>query len=447
MRRAGMCVVALALGCPAETVSPVHPFHADVFLRDRAGRAVVLRGVNVGKKNAPWFDFHQPEDFARIRTAWGMNAVRLLVEWAAIEPEKGRFDDAYLDGIAQRVKWAADANLLVVIDMHQDVYGEGFVNGGGNGAPLWTCDSSHYARFVPTTPWFINDLNPEVLSCYDGFWSRDELKTHFIEAWRRVAKRLASFEAIVGFDILNEPYWGSYNVVAFESDLLQPLYERVVSAVRGEAPGWIAFLEPSALRNGGGRTRLVRPTFGNFAYAPHSYDRNAESGNGFDPMLRNAIVSNVAALADEARELGAPLWIGEYGGTNDSAGIAAYMTAQYDAAGAVAASSMYWSYSKGAYGILAPDGSEAMPLADTLVRPYPERVAGDPIDWRWDANVFTMRWHAAGAAPTIVSVPGRRYPGGYDVDCGGCAWNADVGSLVVTTAPPGDPAVLSIRPR
>jgi endoglycosylceramidase len=373
--------------------------------------------------------------------------VRFIVEWAAIEPEKGRFDDAYLDGVAERVKWAADANLMVVIDMHQDVYGDGFVLGGGNGAPKWTCDASHYANFVPTSPWFINNLSREVLACYDGFWKSDELKEHFVEAWRRVAKRLAGFEAIVGFDILNEPYWGSYNVVAFESELLQPLYERVVPVVRGEAPGWVAFLEPSALRNGGGRTRLVRPAFGNFAYAPHSYDRNAESGNGFDPKLRDVILTNVAGLAEEARELGGPLWIGEYGGTNDSPGIAAYMTAQYDAAGAVAASSMYWSYSKGGYGILAPDGTEAMPLADVLVRPYPERVAGDPIDWRWDAGAFTMRWHASGTAATIVSVPVRRYPGGYSVECDGCAWHADGPSIVVTNPPPGDPAALVIRPR
>jgi endoglycosylceramidase len=374
-----------------------------------------------------------------------MNAVRLLVIWAAIEPQKGVYDDKYLDALADRVKWASDANLAVIVDMHQDVYGEGFAIGGGDGAPLWTCDASHYTKFVPTNPWFINDFNAEVLACYDGFWSDPENQTHFVEAWRRVAARLSGFEAIVGFDVLNEPYWGTYSVLAFEQDKLQPLYERVVPVVRGEAPGWVAFLEPSSLRNGGGHTRLTSPSFANFAYAPHSYDRNAESGNGFDPMQRGFILSNVASLADEARELGGALWIGEYGTPQDAMGLVEYMSAQYDAAGAVAGSSMYWSYAKGGYGILNEDGSESMPLADVLVRPYPERVAGDPIDWTFANGAFTMRWHPSEkiAAPTIVSVPKRRYPQGYAVDCA-CVWHADGASVVVTSAT-SDPAILNIR--
>ena len=66
-----------------------------------------------------------------MRDAWGMNAVRFLVLWAGVEPSYGQYDDAYIEGIAQRIEWARDANLLVVLDMHQDVYGEGFSNGGG----------------------------------------------------------------------------------------------------------------------------------------------------------------------------------------------------------------------------------------------------------------------------------------------------------------------------
>jgi hypothetical protein len=218
-----------------------------------------------------------------------------------------------------------------------------------------------------------------------------------------------------------------------------------VPVVRGEAPGWVAFLEPSSLRNGGGHTRLTAPSFANFAYAPHSYDRNAESGNGFDPMQRGFILSNVASLADEARDLGGALWIGEYGTPQDAMALVDYMSAQYDAAGSVAASSMYWSYAKGGYGILNEDGSEAMPLADVLVRPYPERVAGDPIDWSFANGTFTMRWHPSEkiAAPTIVSVPKRRYPQGYTVECA-CEWHAEGASIVVTAAT-GDPATLNIR--
>jgi len=76
-----------------------------------------------------------------------MNSIRFLMTWAAIEPQKGVYDDAYLDAVATRIEWAKAANLLVVLDMHDDVYGEGFVKGGGDGAPMWTCDASNYASF------------------------------------------------------------------------------------------------------------------------------------------------------------------------------------------------------------------------------------------------------------------------------------------------------------
>jgi hypothetical protein len=61
-------------------------------LHPRRGRgAAILRGVNVSgeNKHAPWFGFHQAQDFARVRDAWGMNAARFLVLWAALEPSTG----------------------------------------------------------------------------------------------------------------------------------------------------------------------------------------------------------------------------------------------------------------------------------------------------------------------------------------------------------------------
>lgn len=422
------------------------------FIRDAQGRAVILRGANVSGKNKapPWFDFHGPADFARMRDDWGMNAVRFLVSWAAIEPEEGVYDSSYLDAVAERVQWAQDANLYVVVDMHQDVYGMGFVSGGGDGAPLWTCAPSNYAGFMPTSPWALEDLEAGVTACYDGFWHGAGLQAQFGEAWRRVAARLAGYDNVVGFDIFNEPYWGSHPIEQFEPDLLGPFYEKMVPIVRSAAPQWIAFLEPSAARNLGGTTHLPVPSFTGYVYAPHSYDTTAESGGGFPPADAPKIVANVAALAGEARGLGAALWIGEYGGTASESGIADYMKAQYDGAGAVAASSMYWDYTEGGYGLLNPDGSEAQPLVDSVVRPYPERVAGDPVSWSFDetSSTFTLRYHPDPSitAPTLVSVPARIYPGGYAVDCGGCSSSVIPGSLLITTPPASDPAVVTLTP-
>jgi endoglycosylceramidase len=421
-------------------------------LRDADGRAVVMRGANLAgaHKVAPYFGFHEAADFARLRTDWGLNSIRFLMVWAAIEPEPGVYDESYLDGVALRLSWAREAGLLVVLDMHQDLYGEGFT--GGDGAPRWTCDEARYAAFVPRDPWFLGAQDENVLACVDGFWTSEALQASFVAAWRRVAERFADEPAVIGIDVLNEPHWGTYAITSFEADRLQPLYERVIASVREVAPGWVAFLEPSASRNGGIATGLgVTPLPANTVYAPHSYDIMAESGEGFSEERRQALIDNAALLADEAGLLGAALWVGEYGGQADHPGIAEYMDAQYDAFGAVAAGSMYWAYDRGGgYSLLDADGNERQPLVDVIARPYPERVAGDPIGWSFDSTTttftFSYRADPAIAAPTEIAIPARVYPAGFAVDCGDCSFEEIAGGVRISAPPTGDPAVVTLSP-
>ncbi|HTJ83718.1 MAG TPA: cellulase family glycosylhydrolase [Polyangiaceae bacterium] len=425
------------------------------FIRDDDGRALLLRGVNLAgaHKSAPYFSFHQPADFARVRDDWGMSTVRFLITWAAVEPERGVFDEAYLDALAERMDWARDAGLFVVLDMHQDVYGEGFVSGGGDGAPRWTCDESHYAAFEPNpSQWFFNYLSPEVLACYDQFWSSTDLRAEYAEAWRHVATRLEGYDdVILGFDPMNEPYWGSYVITGFEESVLQGFYEELVPKIREIRPKWIAFLEPASSRNLGVRTGLTKMPFADVVYAPHSYDRDAESGMGFDPAQRDVVLANARDLAGEASALGAGLWIGEYGGMADAPGIVEYMTAEYDAFGATAAGTTYWAYDEGGgYSMLDADGTEREPLVSTLIRPWPERVAGDPVSYAFDAatSTFTLTYRPdrSIAAPTVISIPPRVYPDGFTVECDGCASTAIQGALEITTPPRGDDAVVTLVP-
>ncbi len=442
----------LVIGCGStpDAATPEPAWHVSGgFVRAPDGRAAILRGANLAgaNKSKPYFGFHQPADYQKLRDDWGMNSIRFLVIWAGIEPAKGEYDDAYLDQLAERIGWARDAGLHVVLDMHQDVYGEGF---GGDGAPRWTCDESRYAAFKPHTQWFQNYLDPNVQACVDQFFSNDDLQSHYVEAWRRVAERLKDNDAVVGFDVINEPQWGSDTPGNFEADHLQALYEKVVPAVREIAPDWLAFLEPGANRNLGIPTGLVPFPFPDVVYSPHCYDAAAEQGMGFSAAGRGAIVSKIASLADEASALGAALWIGEYGGTTTSSGISEYMAANYDGAGAVAAANTYWAYDEnsGGYGMLEDDGSEKAVLLDALARPVPELVAGDPIQWSFDATTrtFAFSWHPDPhvGAPTLLSVPAHAYPSGYSVTCDGCESTQSPGELTITKAPGGDPATLTI---
>ncbi len=443
----------LALSCrekpSAEPAREVYRVEGG-FIRDGQGRAVVLRGANVSgdNKHPPYFGFQTVDDLKKLRSLWGMNAIRFLVSWSALEPAKGTFDAAYVEAVAARIDWAHEAGLLVVLDMHQDLYGEGF---GDNGAPRWTCDEWRYEAFKPIEPWFANYFNSSVMACFDKLYTDPVLGEHYAMAWRQLSARLANHPAVLGFDVMNEPFWGSAPVEQFEQTRLQPFYERIVAAVRQDAPSWLAFLEPATSRSIGYPTGLTRPSFDNLVYAPHCYDSGAESGMGFDPRQRQNVLDKLASFRREANAMGAALWVGEYGGMAAAPGFAEYMNADYDGAAATAASSMYWHHGKdNLYGMLAPDGTEKPAAIAALIRPYPERVAGTPSSFAYDeaTKTFTVNYRPDRgiSAPTVLSVPAAAYPQGAVVECGGCPVQIEEGRISVLSPPEGEVVTLTVRP-
>ncbi len=431
MGRTSVSLFALLVSCDAGTPPPYQV--KDGFLRDSDGRAVILHGANVSGMNkySPYLDFQQAPDIARMRDEWGMNGMRLVVTWAAIEPQKGTFDDAFIDALADRVTWAEAADILVVVDMHQDLYGEGFRKGGGDGAPIWSCDPAKYDAFVPTDPWFFGSLDPNVEACFDAFYADP---SEFVAAWTHLAQRLAVHANIVGFDPLNEPSWGSYSINNFEADILSGFYEKVVTAVRSQAPNWVAFVEPSSSRNLGYPTGLPKFDYPNVVYSPHSYDRNAESGDPYDGGDRANIQSNAQGLRAEATSLGAALWIGEYGGSSTLPGIEQYMQDELDSIDSVSGGATIWDYSDGGYGLLSATPGEMT----TFTRPYPQRVAGDSVQYAWDSqkHVLTLTYSPKGSAPTLVAVAPAFRPVA-SVDCGGCTFDFAEPGVRILTPPSG----------
>ena len=235
---------------------------------DSAGRQVLLRGVNLGgdcKVPFPNGGTNFPSDFSDHRTvsfigrpfplaeadehfgrlkAWGMNCLRLLTTWEAVEHAgPGKYDTAYLDYFADLTRRAGDYGLYVFIDFHQDVWSR---MSGGDGAPGWTFEAvgldfttfhasgaAHvmqhkydYARGgrqedrYPMMTWANNYRMPAnavmwtLFFCgdlfvpefkIDGQSAQDYLQSHYVGAMREVAKRVKGMPHVLGFDTLNEP--------------------------------------------------------------------------------------------------------------------------------------------------------------------------------------------------------------------------------------------------
>lgn len=183
------------------------------WIVDAKDRVLILRGVNLSgrSKRPPFLPDQTREEIAALRE-WGFNSVRYLIVWEAVEPKPGQYDDAYLDRVAERVKWCREAGLRVILDMHQDLFSRKY---GGDGAPEWACLDDGIAFVENKDAWFVNYSAPAVIRAFDSFWANRGgpggigIQDRFISAWQHVACRFRDDANIVGYDVLNEPCYGS----------------------------------------------------------------------------------------------------------------------------------------------------------------------------------------------------------------------------------------------
>jgi endoglycosylceramidase len=418
-------VAALVIGCSDPPVEGPGGFGSPPFaglrgssLVDAQGRSLVLRGVNISQdnKHPPYHPegspFDSPDGYRELADM-GVTVVRYLVEWAAVEPERGAYDDEYLDLVASRVGWAADAGIFVIIDMHQDLYGEVF----SNGAPRWACDEALYETYEPVDPWFQNYFSDEVRQCFDGFWASAELRGAFVAAWQRVAARFANEPAVIGYDILNEPWHGSADSVPeWEADTLTGFYEQVGGAIREVAPSQLLFFEPNPLRNTGLRESGVRAlSLPGTVYAPHYYGLDYEADGVYDGSLAE-IEYNFELLDVEAELLGAGSFLGEFGARTAQADAEAYLKDLVTVANQHRLSWAYWDFSaRGGGALLDPDTSlPKEPLWRWAFVPYPTAVPGELIDWQWDADSaeLTVEIESDGTEAVVLVAPSLWYPAG-----------------------------------
>jgi hypothetical protein len=237
---------------------------------DEAGRRLVLRGVNAGgdckvptrpdgdtrrkegfyeRKGVsfvgrPFALDEADEHFVRLKR-WGLDFLRFLVTWEAVEHEgPGVYDEEYLDYIERIAAKAGEHGLSLFIDPHQDVWSRWT---GGDGAPMWTLEAAGFepsrlhaagaallnqemGAAYPRMQWIGNNDRLACATMWTLFFAGDDfapgigpigfgeaeggasmqdfLQGHYIAAIAKVADRVARFAHVVGFDSLNEPSAG-----------------------------------------------------------------------------------------------------------------------------------------------------------------------------------------------------------------------------------------------
>jgi endoglycosylceramidase len=420
-------------------------------LVDSAGRTVLLHGLNArvnGVFDVSFDDGRLPnepiptftaDDAAQIR-ALGFNALRLPIQWSAIEPtEDGGIDDAYLDTVASVTSLCNAAGLLVLLDLHQDAYSKEI---GEDGEPLWAIVppptqllGGPMGGTLPdggTSP----DLgtrrdSAQVGAAFTTFFDPDAgqaLRDRYTAMAVRVATQFVNDPAVVGFELFNEPLAGD--------PLEHALYLEMIPAMRAAAPAKLFFWEPDAIRNVfdtapvGSGTALGPGT----VYSPHVY---TDAFTGIDTFTESSLSkSNTNALA-EAQSWGAPLVITEWGFGPTDPRFADYVGYQQDLQEKVLASSFFWLWketSQGNWGFYDDsDGglTERAAVVQAMTRPRLEATAG---------TLLALAYDASGPSLTVTFLGSAKVTGANVVSIGAGAtvpasqWNATCDGAKVATS-------------
>ena len=418
------------------------------WLTTSAGHAVLLHGLNEVYKIPPYEPAASgfSADDAAFLAANGFTVVRLGVIWAAVEPAPGVIDTAYLDSIGRTVQTLANHGVYSLIDMHQDNYSTTF---GGEGAPGWATQPGRLPNLdfgFPASYY----LNPAENHAWDRFWVNAPapdgvgLLDHYATTWEHVADYFAGNPAVVGYEIMNEPWPGSSWIATlfgdsfFAYEQLVPMYDQMAAAIRAVDPDTPVFFEPTSpavaeiaqLLGLPDPMRMIADP--NAVYAFHNYCSDLSFGPSCS-QIANLLAGEAAEFAT-AHDI--PAFMSEFGATSDTGRIADEMRS---------ADTRWIGWAEWAYTGKGDITTTASPDAEALVydpalpptggnvntgnlavlaSPYPQSVAGTPGPWSFSGDTFRMRYSTArvdgsgdfaAGSLTTVSVPVVAYPTGYRV--------------------------------
>ena len=391
-----------------------NPLHTDGYwFKDEQGRVVILRGVNVAgnSKVPPFIPFTDAALLDPLKE-WGMNVIRLVLIWEAIEPEPGKYNEGYIDAMETLVNAAGERGIYVILDMHQDMFSR-YVNGGcGDGAPSWAIDplipQDEPINDERCIDW-VNGLNDRnVLRAFDSLYANvNNIRDHYISMWAHIAERFGDHPAVIGYDLMNEPIGDEVSQVAL-------LYEDAGAAIRRVDSDGILFIEPSILTSFGAiYSRLPPLSRGNYAYAPHFYSASLLISDIFSSAEAD---KSFADFNSKVAELGVPLLLGEFGMYPEKARVSEYIADIYRRLDDCFYGGTQWDYTPG-WSPVALDGwnRENYSIIDDQgnirrnfkVRGYAQRIAGIPQKLEVSDNRIYLEWENQPevTAATLLYVP------------------------------------------
>ena len=445
---------------------------------DEYGRTRIFSGINFGCKNILLSDYEAlpnveltiKQMLVNIRSK-GINIIRLMMNWSLLEPKPNCYNQKAFDDIANVLDIAKELDMYVILDMHQDLYSTFQKKPSkrvfGDGAPYWACDTNGARHRQPRIIWASGYFfGKSVQNAFDNFWDNKVvegrgLQEHFCALWARLAGEFGNHDAVIGFDMLNEPFCDTNGMIfksiakgaikmTLHSDeiskrrLLSSLFKkapvshlleqytpevvhsitassheavrkfdigryadflnRTSSAIREVNDDKILFFEHSYYSNTGipfsfrGITRNGEKEK-NQAFAPHAYDLMVDT-----PMYKYADNGRVKAIFDqrysEQQEMDLPVLVGEWGGGGlDTKWLhhADFLLDLFE--------KRQWSYCYWCYFTQIPEKT-----LDTLCRAHPVAVAGEIISYHYDRkdNSFSISYNAEKCEkPTEIFLPSK----------------------------------------
>jgi endoglycosylceramidase len=318
-------------------------------------------------------------DAANLRK-WGFNIVRLGVMWPGVEPgERGVYSQEYLNEIETIVTNLGKNNIKVILDFHQDLWHRKFC---GEGVPDYVYNICKAAEPADTKPFPLpavnatypldSDGNPTLDACLSKMFATyylsaevgagfqclydnvDGLWDAFAGYWVAVAKRFSTFQNVLGYELINEPWAGDVyqspkNLLprVVEKNYLQPMYEYIHKAIRAVDDEKIIFFEGLTIdywQNGftsgpGGAAYNDRQALAYHVYCP------TDGGSVIKQAACNLLDDTFFALRKkDSTRLGVSMIMTEFGAAEDIKSDIQQLIRTTEMADKYQQSWMYWQF-------------------------------------------------------------------------------------------------------